>query len=92
MIDLSIDGSTIAVARGTTILIAAQKLGIPIPTLCHHDGLVPDGNCRLCTVEIDDRGRKKLVASCMYPIQSEIGVATRSDASSRRENSSSSFF
>lgn len=79
MITLSIDDRAIAVERGTTILAAAGKLGIPIPTLCHHDGLAPDGNCRLCTVEIDDRGWKKLVASCMYPIQSEITVTTKSE-------------
>lgn len=79
MIDISIDDRTIAVERGETILGAARRLGIHIPTLCHHEGLPPDGNCRLCTVEIDDRGWKKLVASCMYPIKSEIKVATKSE-------------
>lgn len=79
MIDICIDGRTISAARGTTILEAARQLGIHIPTLCHHEGMSPDGNCRICTVEICERGRKKLVASCMYPIKSEIAVETRSE-------------
>jgi NADH dehydrogenase/NADH:ubiquinone oxidoreductase subunit G len=76
MIDVTIDGKTISVERGVTVLEAALRLGIHIPTLCHHEGLPPDGNCRLCTVEIEERGRKKLAASCMYPIKSEISVET----------------
>lgn len=79
MIDISIDGRTITVERGATILEAAGKLGVNIPTLCHHEGLPPDGHCRLCVVEIEDRGWKKLVASCMYPIKSEIKVATKNE-------------
>lgn len=78
MIDISIDGRGIAVKSGTTVLEAARQAGISIPTLCHHEGLPPDGNCRLCVVEIDDRGRKKLVASCMYPIRSNISISTDS--------------
>jgi NADH dehydrogenase/NADH:ubiquinone oxidoreductase subunit G len=79
MISVAIDGTMIRVERGTTVLEAARSAGIKIPTLCHHEGLPPDGNCRLCTVEIEDRGWKKLVASCMYPIKSEISVTTGSE-------------
>jgi NADH dehydrogenase/NADH:ubiquinone oxidoreductase subunit G len=78
MITVTIDGKPVSAERGATVLEAARSAGIDIPTLCHHDGLPPDGNCRLCTVEIDDRGRKKLVASCMYPIKSGISVETKS--------------
>jgi NADH dehydrogenase/NADH:ubiquinone oxidoreductase subunit G len=78
MIKVTIDGKTVFAERGSTILTAARSAGIEIPTLCHHEGLPPDGNCRLCTAEIDDRGWKKLVASCMYPIKSEISVETKS--------------
>ena len=79
MIELTLDGRTILVESGTTILEAARKAGIAIPTLCHHDGLTPEGNCRLCTVEIEQRGKKRLVASCMFPIQSALSVETKSE-------------
>ncbi|MDR3353890.1 MAG: (2Fe-2S)-binding protein [Synergistaceae bacterium] len=79
MIGVTIDGRTIAVEEGTTLLDAARSIGIKIPTLCHHDGLPPDGNCRLCAVEVDERGRKKLVSSCMYPIKSEISADTKNE-------------
>lgn len=83
MINISIDGRIVSVERGTTILEAARAIGVHIPTLCHHDGLPPDGNCRLCTVEVEDRGWKKLVASCMYPIKSELAVSTDSERAAR---------
>ncbi len=49
---LTINGIKTEVERGTTVLEAAQFLGIPIPTLCHDDGLTPYGACRLCVVEV----------------------------------------
>ncbi|HUW14088.1 MAG TPA: 2Fe-2S iron-sulfur cluster-binding protein, partial [Anaerolineae bacterium] len=52
MIEIIIDEQPIQVEEGTTILEAAGKLGIAIPTLCHHRALEPYGACRLCTVEI----------------------------------------
>ncbi|MCL2684174.1 MAG: 2Fe-2S iron-sulfur cluster-binding protein [Synergistaceae bacterium] len=76
MIDIMIDGRGISAGHGDTILKAAGSAGIKIPTLCHHEGLRPDGNCRLCTVEVKERGRSKLVASCMYPIRSAVEVDT----------------
>ena len=60
-----IDGRKVAVPRETTILAAARSAGLSIPTLCHHEGLPPDGNCRLCLVEMGGR----LVASCLYPLR-----------------------
>ena len=79
MIEVAIDGKKISVERGTTILDAAKSLGVRIPTLCHHEGLSPEGNCRVCTVEIETRGRKKLVASCMFPIMGPLSVETASE-------------
>ncbi len=48
MISLTINGLSVSVEKGWTILEAAQFLGFPIPTLCHHEGLSPYGACRLC--------------------------------------------
>lgn len=79
MIEVTIDGQSISVERGTTILGAANALGVQIPTLCHHEGLPLEGNCRVCTVEIEQRGRRKLVASCMFPITGQLLVETNSE-------------
>ena len=79
MIEIIIDGIPLKVEKGTTILHAAQANGIEIPTLCNHEGLKLDGNCRLCSVEIEDMGNKKIVASCMFPITKTITVQTNSD-------------
>jgi len=62
-----------------TLLEAAQGAGIYIPTLCHHEKLEPFGGCRLCIVEVDDRGWTKLVVSCVYPVEENLVVRTRSE-------------
>jgi bidirectional [NiFe] hydrogenase diaphorase subunit len=78
-IQLEIDGIKVAVKEGKTLLEAAQQEGIYIPTLCHHEKLEPFGGCRLCIVEVEDRGWTKLVVSCVYPVQENIIVRTRSE-------------
>jgi bidirectional [NiFe] hydrogenase diaphorase subunit len=75
---LQIDGRQVEAREGTTLLEAAREAGIAIPTLCHHESLEPYGGCRICMVEIEDRGWSKLVASCVYPAESGLVVATRS--------------
>jgi len=79
MIQVTIDTHPVEVEEGTTVLEAAQRLGINIPTLCHHPALEPYGACRLCTVEITQNGRSRLVTSCNYPIRQEIEVQTASE-------------
>ena len=56
MIHAVIDGIPVEVEKGTTILQAAESVGIKIPTLCYIKGLMPDGSCRMCMVEIENRG------------------------------------
>ncbi|HUT54085.1 MAG TPA: 2Fe-2S iron-sulfur cluster-binding protein [bacterium] len=80
MIKLKINGQAVKVGPGTTVLQAAQGLGIKIPTLCHHEGLTPYGACRLCTVEINDAGRSSLQASCCYPAKEGLVVQTETPA------------
>lgn len=75
-ITLTIDGKAVEVDQGQTVLSAAKKLGIWIPTLCHHDALEPQGACRLCLVEIEIQGRKRLMASCAYPVSDGLKVFT----------------
>ena len=59
---LTVDGVEVSVERGTTILEAAQKAGVRVPTLCHDKRLVPYGACRLCMVEVTARGRTRYYA------------------------------
>lgn len=75
---LKIDGKEVEARAGMTILEAAQGVGIVIPTLCHHAPLEPYGACRFCTVEAAARGGTKLVAACLYPVEPDLNVRTRS--------------
>jgi NADH dehydrogenase/NADH:ubiquinone oxidoreductase subunit G len=78
MINLSLNGLDVSVEEGTTVLEAARFMGIPIPTLCHKDGLSPYGACRLCVVEIGEGSKAKLVSSCTYPVEKGLKVRTAS--------------
>ncbi|MBW1997546.1 MAG: (2Fe-2S)-binding protein [Deltaproteobacteria bacterium] len=81
MVRLKINGREVEVEKDSTVLQAAKKLGIEIPTLCHHDALSPYGSCRLCVVEIRKRGRSgsRIVTSCNYPVEEGLDVETDSD-------------
>ena len=79
MVTLTIDGIKVQAEEGTTLLEVAKFYGIDIPTLCHNDELTPYGACRLCTVEVDDGRRTRLVASCLYPVKNGIKVKTHSE-------------
>ena len=76
---LQIDGREVKAEEGMTVLEAARSAGITIPTLCHHEKLTPYGACRICVVEVDARGRKTLAASCVYPVEPNLVVRTRSE-------------
>jgi len=76
MIKLTIDGKTIEVQEGTTVLGAAEAAGVYIPTLCHHPQLTPYGGCRLCMVEVE--GAKTLQPSCTLPATDGMVVNTKS--------------
>lgn len=74
---LTIDGHRISVPPGTTILGAAQWLGIRIPTMCHVPGIEPAGACFLCAVQIE--GRRTLSPACAMPAADGMVVITNSD-------------
>jgi len=76
MVTLRIDGRKISVRKLSTILDAARKLDIPIPTLCHHPELSPFGGCRLCIVEV--KGSAKPIASCTTFAKEGMDVTTTS--------------
>ncbi len=74
MINLTINDQKVSVPAGTTVLDAARKLKINIPTLCHHPDLCVAGNCRVCVVE--QKGAKALVASCTTPVAEGMEINT----------------
>jgi len=71
-----IDNKEVDGPPGTTILEAAEKAGIQIPTLCHHRDFIPTGSCRICVVE--QEGSDRLVGSCHTPIAQGMVLHTRS--------------
>ncbi len=78
-IRLEIDGKRVEARRGMTLLEAAKEAKISIPTLCHHETLEAYGACRICTVEVEQRGRTHFVAACLYPVEENLVVRTRSE-------------
>ena len=76
---LQIDGKEVSAKGGMTLLEAARSAGISIPTLCYHEKLEPYGGCRLCLVELESRGGIRLVVSCVYPVEKNLVVRTRSE-------------
>jgi formate dehydrogenase major subunit len=74
-IKLTIDGTELEVAAGTTLLHAAQGLGKDIPTLCHDELLKPFASCYLCVVEVE--GRANLLPSCST--EAVAGMKVRTD-------------
>jgi formate dehydrogenase major subunit len=73
-INLTIDGDSVVVPKGTSIMRAAAELGRAIPKLCATDSLNPFGSCRLCLVEVD--GKKGTPASCTTPCEPGMVVHT----------------
>lgn len=76
---ITINGTPCACEKGEFLLQVARRNGIEIPTLCHHDAIAGQGCCRLCIVEVVERGRGKIVVSCVYPVEHECEVYTDSE-------------
>ncbi|WCE04070.1 formate dehydrogenase subunit alpha [Pseudoxanthomonas sp. JBR18] len=75
-VTLNIDGQSVQVPEGTSIMRAAALMGTKIPKLCASDALDAFGSCRLCLVEIE--GRKGYPASCTTPVTEGMVVRTQS--------------
>ncbi|MDR3348361.1 MAG: [FeFe] hydrogenase, group A [Acidaminococcales bacterium] len=78
MVNVTIDGRKVSVHKSASVLNAANKAGIKIPTLCYHPELRPEGACRICMVEVE--GARTLVASCAYPVNEGMIVRTNTEA------------
>ncbi|MGI4852055.1 MAG: NADH-quinone oxidoreductase subunit NuoG [Janthinobacterium lividum] len=74
MVKLTIDNLAIDVPQGTTVLQAAQQLGIEVPIFCYHPRLAIAGNCRMCLVEMEKS--PKPIASCAMPASEGMVIHT----------------
>ena len=79
MIEIEIDGRKIGAIEGETVLVAARRVGIHIPALCYHEVLSSYGTCRLCSVEVVQRGRARIVTACLYPVSPGLIVKTNTE-------------
>lgn len=80
-IHLTIDGQPASAAEGTTILQAAQTIGISIPTICYHEACTSNALCRICVVEIE--GSRTLVSSCVAKVSEGMQVQTATERVNR---------
>src|SRR6266700_5008984 len=75
-VSLDVNGVTVSVPQGSTVMYAAAAAGMKIPKLCATDMLEPFGSCRLCLVEIE--GRRGFPASCTTPAEAGMKIRTQS--------------
>ena len=71
---LTIDGTAVAVPKGTLVIEAARRMGVMIPHFCYHPKLKPDANCRMCLVEVEKM--PKLQTACSTPVAEGMVVRT----------------
>lgn len=80
MLTITIDGKECTCEKGEYLFDVAKRNGIFIPTLCRHDAFEDHrACCRICIVEVEEGGRSKVVTSCVYPVEHECTVQTRSE-------------
>ena len=75
-VTLTIDGQQVVVPKATTVMHAAEKIGVHIPRLCYHPHLSIEGACRVCIVKVE--GQEAFVASCCAEVQEGMVVQTNS--------------
>lgn len=79
MVNLTINGIKVSVPAGSTILDAARKTGIEIPTLCFMKEINEIGACRICIVEANEGRGFRQVTSCVYPVSEGMEVLTNTE-------------
>lgn len=76
-VSVTVDGKTVSIEAGSSIIQAADKAGVVIPRYCYHEKLAIAGNCRMCLVDVERM--PKLIASCAMPVQNGMVVHTDSE-------------
>lgn len=77
-VNLTINGKAVQAQPGVYLLKVCRDAGFEVPSLCNNEAVEPQGRCRLCSVEVQDGKRSRIVASCHYPIKEGIVVQTAS--------------
>ncbi len=73
---LTVNGKTVEAQAGETLLTVLRREGIDVPTLCHMEGMLPTGACRICVVEVEGQGN--LIPSCSFSAADGMKVLTNS--------------
>ncbi|MBL7185554.1 MAG: (2Fe-2S)-binding protein [Phycisphaerae bacterium] len=76
---VTIDGHKVRVKKNATVLDAARRAEIWIPTLCYHPSVLSEASCRLCMVELDRGDWRQLITACNYPVRRDIVVYASSE-------------
>ncbi|MGD9641415.1 MAG: NADH-dependent [FeFe] hydrogenase, group A6 [Elusimicrobiales bacterium] len=71
---ITVNGKTVEAQAGETLLTVLRREGIHVPTLCHMEGMIPSGACRICVVEVE--GQNNLIPSCSFPVAEGMRVLT----------------
>ena len=79
MINVKINGISVSVPKGSTVLDAARKAGIEIPTLCFMKEKNEIGACRICVVEVNEGRGFRIVTACVYPVTEGMEVLTNTE-------------
>ena len=77
MVNVIINGIAVRVPEGTTIMEAAAKAGVTIPSLCYLKEINEIGACRICMVEV--KGARSLVTACVYPVNEGMEIFTNTE-------------
>ena len=76
MFEIEVNNQKVSAEPGETILTALKRANIKVPTLCHMEGLLPTGACRICVVQVEGMGG--LIPSCSYPVAEGMKIQTDS--------------
>merc|ERR1719461_1848099 len=89
-IDVVVNGATVKVPKGATVMQACEIAGVTIPRFCYHDRLSIAGNCRMCLVEVEKA--KKPVASCAMPLMPGMKIKTTTNMVKKLAKASLNFY
>jgi bidirectional [NiFe] hydrogenase diaphorase subunit len=78
-VKFTINGTAVEAEAGENVLNTARRYGFEIPSLCHHEAVSSYGACRLCLVEVNKGGRKKITTSCNYEVLEGLEVTTETE-------------
>lgn len=85
MLNIEIDGKPVEVEHGSTIIDAADKIGVPIPRFCYHKKLSVAANCRMCLVQVEKFA--KPLPACATPVAEGMKIFTRSKSAVEAQQS-----